>query len=193
MSPLILTSPNSSSCWQLISFKSLTSTSCCKKTHVSGYCLAWQRWTVSAFPLTPSTFQAVLVVKNPPASARDIRDKGLIPGSGRFPGGGHSNPVQYSCRESHGQRSLVGYSPYSHKELDLTEVASVQFSCSVMFDSLRPHELQHARPPCPSPTPGVHSDSCPLSQCHLILCRPLLLLPPIPPSIRVFPMSQLFT
>jgi len=39
-----------------------------------------------------------------------------------------------------------------------------QISRSVMSDSLRPHELQHARPPCPSPTPGVHSDSCPLSQ-----------------------------
>ena len=59
-----------------------------------------------------------------------------------------------------------------------------------MSDSLQPHELQHARPPCPSPTPGVHSDSRPSSQwcqsSHLILCRPLLLLPPIPPSIRVF-------
>ena len=58
-----------------------------------------------------------------------------------------------------------------------------------MSDSLRPHESQHARPPCPSPTPGAHSDSHPSSQrcpSHLILCRPLLLLPPIPPSIRVF-------
>ena len=43
-------------------------------------------------------------------------------------------------------------------------ISSVQFSCSIMSDSLRPHESQHARPPCPSPTPGVHSDSCPLSQ-----------------------------
>ena len=42
--------------------------------------------------------------------------------------------------------------------------SSVQFSRSVMSDSLRPHELQHARPPCPSPTPGVYSNSCPLSQ-----------------------------
>ena len=42
--------------------------------------------------------------------------------------------------------------------------SSVQFSCSVMSDSLRPHELQHARPPCPSPSPGVHSNSCPSSQ-----------------------------
>ena len=67
---------------------------------------------------------------------------------------------------------------------------SVQFSRSVVSDSLWPHESQHARPPCPSPTPGVHSDSRPIESVmpssHLILCRPLLLLPPIPPSIRVF-------
>ena len=44
---------------------------------------------------------------------------------------------------------------------------SVQFSCSVMFDSLRPHESQHTRPPCPTPTLGAHSNSCQLSQwCH---------------------------
>ena len=44
---------------------------------------------------------------------------------------------------------------------------SVQFSCSVMSNSLQPHGLQHARPPCPSPTPGVYSNSCPLSWwCH---------------------------
>ena len=62
-----------------------------------------------------------------------------------------------------------------------------------MSDSLRPHELQHTCPPCPSPTPRVHPNS-PKLMCiesvmpssHLILCRPLLLLPPIPPSIRVF-------
>ena len=42
--------------------------------------------------------------------------------------------------------------------------SSVQFSCSAVSDSLQPHKLQHARPPCPSPTPGVHSDSCPTSR-----------------------------
>ena len=57
-----------------------------------------------------------------------------------------------------------------------------QFSRSVVSDSLRPHEPQHARPPCPSPTAGVYPNPCPSR--HLILCRPLLL-PPIPPSIRV--------
>ena len=66
---------------------------------------------------------------------------------------------------------------------------TVQFNCSVLSDSLRPHESQHTRPPCPSPVPRVHSDSRPSSQgcpSHLILCRTLLLLPPIPPSITVF-------
>ena len=62
---------------------------------------------------------------------------------------------------------------------------SVQFCHSVMSDSLRQHELQ----PCPSPTPRVHSNSCPSSQwCHPAVssCHPLLILPPVPPSIRVF-------
>jgi len=67
---------------------------------------------------------------------------------------------------------------------------SVQFSRSVVSDSLRPYELQHTRLPSPSPTPGVYSNSCRIElvmpSSHLILCRPLLLLPPIPPSIRVF-------
>ena len=70
------------------------------------------------------------------------------------------------------------------------QFSSVQFSCSVVSDSLRPHGLQHSRPPCPSATPGVYSNWCPLSRLmpsnHLILCCPLLLLPSIFPSIRVF-------
>ena len=67
--------------------------------------------------------------------------------------------------------------------------SSVQFSRSVVSNSLRPHESQHARPPFPSPTPGVHpptSIESVMPSSHLILGHPLLLLPPIPPSIRVF-------
>ena len=71
--------------------------------------------------------------------------------------------------------------------LGIKHIISVQFSRSVVSDSLWPHELQHNRPPCPSPTPGVHPNPCPLSWwCHLILCHPLLLLLLIFPSIRVF-------
>ena len=59
-----------------------------------------------------------------------------------------------------------------------------------MFNSLWPHETQHTRPHCPSPTPGVHPNSLSVNSVmpsnHLILCRPLLLLPSIFPSIRVF-------
>ena len=74
---------------------------------------------------------------------------------------------------------------------------SVQFSCSVMSDSLRPHELQHARPPCPSPTPGVHLNPCPLSWwCHPTISSSVVPFSPCPhsfPASGYFPMNQLFT
>ena len=75
------------------------------------------------------------------------------------------------------------------------DISSIQFSLSVLSDSLRPHGLQHARPPCPSPTPGVHSNSRPLSQW----CYPAISSSVIPfcclqsfPSSGSFQMSQLF-
>ena len=75
--------------------------------------------------------------------------------------------------------------------------SSVQFSCSVVSNSLRPHESQHARPPCPSPTPGVHSDSCPSSRwCHPAISSsvvPFCFCPQSLPASESFPMSQLFT
>ena len=74
--------------------------------------------------------------------------------------------------------------------------SSVQFSRSVMSDSLRPHESKHARPPGPSPTPGVHSDSRPLSQwCHPAISPsvvPFSSCPQSLPASESFPMSQLF-
>ena len=73
---------------------------------------------------------------------------------------------------------------------------SVQFSRSVMSDSLRPHESQHARPPCPSKTPGVHSNSCPSSRwCHLAISSsviPFSFYPQSLPASGSFPVSQLF-
>ena len=76
------------------------------------------------------------------------------------------------------------------------QFSSVQFSRSVVSDSLRCHELQHARPPCPSPTPGVHSDSCPLSQwCHPAISSSVAHFSSCPQSLPLsefFPMSQLF-
>ena len=119
------------------------------------------------------------MVKNPPANAEDM---GLVPGSGSSPGVGWQLTPVFLLGEFHKQRRLVGYSP-------------VQFSRSVIWDSLRPHGLQHARLPCPSLSPGVCSNSCSelvMPSYHLILSCPLLLPPSISPSIRVFQMSQLF-
>ena len=76
------------------------------------------------------------------------------------------------------------------------DISSVQFSRSVVSDSLRPHELQHARPPCPSPTPGVHKDSRPSSQgCHPAISSSVIPFSSCPqslPASESFPMSQLF-
>ena len=73
---------------------------------------------------------------------------------------------------------------------------AVQFSCTVMSDSLWPHGLQHARPPCLSPTPGIYPNSCPLSQW----CHPTISSSVIPfssclqffPALGSFPISRLF-
>ena len=77
------------------------------------------------------------------------------------------------------------------------QFSSVQFSHSVVSDSLWPHESQHARPPCPSPTPRVHSDSRPSSQwCHPAISSsvdPFFSCLQSLPASESFPMSQLFT
>ena len=76
-------------------------------------------------------------------------------------------------------------------------ISSVQFSRSVMSDSLQPHESQHARAPCPSPTPGVHSDSHPsICWCHPAISSSVVPFSSCPqsfPASESFPMSQLFT
>ena len=74
--------------------------------------------------------------------------------------------------------------------------SSVQFSCSVMSNSLRPRELQQARPPCPTPTPRAHPNSCPLSRwCHPTISSSVIPFSSCPqsfPASGSFPMSQLF-
>ena len=78
----------------------------------------------------------------------------------------------------------------------LVQFSSVQFSRPVMFDSLWPHGLQHTRPPCPSPTPGVYSNSCPLSWwCHPSISSSVVPFSSCPQSFLAsasFPMSRLF-
>ena len=75
-------------------------------------------------------------------------------------------------------------------------IISVQFSSSVVSDSLRPHELQHAGPPCPLPTPGVYPNSCPLSRwCHPAISSSIVRFSSCPqslPASESFPMSHLF-
>ena len=75
-------------------------------------------------------------------------------------------------------------------------MASVQFSPSVMSDSLQPHESQHTRPPCPSPIPGVHPNSCPSSRWfHPAISSSVIPFSSCPqslPASESFPMSQLF-
>ena len=100
-------------------------------------------------------------------SACNAGDQGSVPGLTRSLVEWNGYPLQYS-----GLDNSMHYIIYW--ELDTTErlslsfspiqSSSVQFSCSVVSHSLWPHALQHARPPCPSPNPGVYSNSCPLSQ-----------------------------
>ena len=74
---------------------------------------------------------------------------------------------------------------YIYVTFSSVQFSSVAQSCPTLW----PHESQHTRPPCPSPTPGVHPNSHPLSRWWhpaISSCRPFLLLPPIPPSIRIF-------
>ena len=98
---------------------------------------------------------------------------------------------------------MATYSSILDWEIPLTDEPSRLYRPWVQFSSvaqscltLRPHELQHAKPPCPSPTSGVHSDLRPSSQwCHPAISSsvvPFTSCPQIPPSIKSFPMSQLF-
>ena len=95
--------------------------------------------------------------------------------------------------------ALLRYHLYTVKSTHCkhtVQFSSVQFRRSVMSDSLRPHESQHTRPPCPSPSPGVHSDSHPSSPwCHPAISSsviPFFSCPQSLPASESFPMSQLF-
>ena len=85
-------------------------------------------------------------------------------------------------------RGCVLFTDDSPEPQVVSDICSVQFSRSVVSDSLRPHESQHARPPCPSSTPRAYPNLRPLSWwCHPAISSSFgILLPPIPPSIRVF-------
>ena len=124
-------------------------------------------WTLAQVPGLGGFPQQLSWFKNPSANAGDARDSGSIPGLGRFPWRREWRlTAVFLPGESHGQRSLVGYSPRGCRESDMTETTwdTPLFSRSVVSDSLRPHGPQHARPPCPSPFPGVYPNSCLLTR-----------------------------
>ena len=106
----------------------------------------------------------------------------VVPGISPSSSGLHNNPVTWPLKLTEAMPSYI----YS----------SVQFSRSVVSDSLRPHESQHARPPCPSPTPGVHPNPCPLSRwCHPTISSSVVPFSSCPQSFLAsgsFQMSQLF-
>ena len=97
-------------------------------------------------------------------------------------------PADPKGKDVHGHRA--------HQRSPPRSFSSVHFIRSVVSNSLRPHGLQHARPPCPSPTPGVDSNSCPLSQwCHPTISTSVIPFSSCPqsfPASGSFPMSQLF-
>ena len=109
-------------------------------------------------------------------------------------------PLNCPCSFAKGQLTtfvwVCVWVPYLLIYVIFPQYGSVQFSRSVMSDSLQPHESQHARPHCPSPTPGVHSNSCPSSQwCHPAISSsvvPFSSCPQSLPASESFPMSQLF-
>ena len=100
--------------------------------------------------------------------------------------------VAWSC-----PRDCSSHCPWCLSTVILLAISSVQFSSSVVPDSLRPHEPQHARPPCPSPTPRVHPNPCPLSRwCHPAISSSIVPFSSCPQSLPgsgSFQMSQLFT
>ena len=146
-------------------------------------------------------------------------DLGSIPELGGSPGGGIVNPLQDSCLENpHGQKCLAGYSPGGYTESETTEwlrkhiyayelhlgcwcsciqgyPGSVQFSCSVMSNSLQHNGLQQPGFPITSSWSLLNliSIELVLTSNHLILCLLLLCLPSIFPRIRSYPVSPSFT
>ena len=137
------------------------------------------------------------VVKNLPAMQEtQVRSRG----SGSSPEEGNSNPLQYFCLENSmdkgvWQATVCGVTK-SQTQLSNSHFTSIHFSHSVVSDSLRPHESKHTRPPCPSPTPRVHSNSCPSGRWwHPAISSSVIPFSSCPqslPASESFPTSQLF-
>ena len=165
-----------------------------------GYQVGWLLWTEICPLPPPDSYQFSSVQGFPDSSdgkvsACNVGDPGSILVLGRSPGEENVSPLQYSCLEN----SMDW--PWDCKESDMTEQLtlslSVQFSRSVVSDSLQSHGLQHARLPCPSPTPSACSNTCPSSWwCHPTISSsvvPFSSCLPFFPASGSFLVSQFFT
>ena len=102
----------------------------------------------------------------------------------------NNNKNPYDPINRHGESICKIQHPFLRRALKVG-ISSVQFSHSVMFDSMRPHGLQQARPPCPSPTPRVYSKSCALSRwCHPTILSSVV---PFPSCLQSFPSFKVFS
>ena len=136
--------------------------------------------------------------KESACNAGNARDAGSIPGSGRSPEGGNGNPLQYSCMENPMDRgawqATVHRAAKSWTHMHSVQFSSVQ-SLSRVWLFATPWTAAH-RPPCPSPTPGVYPNSCPLSQwCHPTISSSVVPFSSCPqsfPASMSFQMSQPF-
>ena len=145
-------------------------------------------------PSPPSIFasssclsRVALGVKNPPATAADTRAVGSIPGWGRSPGGGNGDRSGIPAGESHGQKSLAGYSPRGHERLSTHALSSAQSLSRVQFfvtSWTAAHQASLSITNCQSLLKLMSIESV-MPSNRLILCHPLLL-PSIFPSITVF-------
>ena len=146
------------------------------------------------------------MVKNPPVSAADIRDSSSIPGSGRSSGGRNGNPLQYSCLENPVDRDAWRATVYGvtkswaqlkrlsmHAGTRLSRTGCIQFSSVQSLSRVRLFATPRTAACQASPSitnsqslPKLMSIESVMPSSHLILCHPLLLLPSIFPSIRVF-------
>ena len=121
---------------------------------------------------------------------QETQEMCVLSGSWGYPGEGKGySRLQYSCLENATDREAWRATLHGVMK-SRTWLSSVQFSCSVMSDSLWPHGLQHTRPSCPSPTPGIYSNSWPLSQW----CYPTISSSVVTFSSRLqsFPASEVF-
>ena len=157
--------------------------------------IGWKN-RIKAFGVSYSYQRHLSISSMRPATWSGTRKDGAAPSDQHAVREGPGETAFRSVRGSRRVRSAGWTSQAVKAQQPHQRFSSVQFSRSVVSDSLQPHELQHARPPCPSPIPGVHSNSHPSSWwCHPAISSsvvPFSFCPQSLPASESFPMSQLF-